>query len=1389
MAFAVMACVGTCGSANAQLYWQGNNTGITGGASSLVDTAALNWNTASDGSGTKQAFGATGNATFAGTGGAVSLNATMPTFGDFKVDSTGYVFGINAATTLNASTFSGGNLSTAVFQNNNAAAQALTISVSTGNSTDFTGTMQNGAGTLNVTKMGGGNLTLSGTNTFTGTLTLYASGGTLGLNTSSFSPSATLAIQNSSNLSAIGQARTWGGKFAGLANAATTVNFVGSQNLTFSNLNAATSQFQTGSGAQLINASTGVLTFAGTSIGISSGGGNQSFGLAGNGQIVVSAAITNGTGGGANGITINNNGGVTLSGMNSFSGNLIVNYGALNVATLNDNNTNGVFGNSANAIQFLNSNNSFPTLNFTGATAASSNKGILIFTGGTGTSSVTISASGTGLMTLSGGITGGVTSSYARSLVLGGDGTGGVISGAITDGPSSGFTVNKNGLSTWTLAVANPYTGATTVTGGTLKVGNASALGFGGLQTTATNGTTVSSGFTLDLNGTTGINEPITISGTGIAGNGALVNNSGTAARIENGIAGLAVAATGSGSGYSTAPAVVISGTGSGAAATASLGLTSASITSITNGGTGTWAIGDTLSVTGGGGTGAIATVASVSGGVITGLNITTAGTGYTTAPTTLTKITSAAGTGTPTIAGNAINFTVGGLAMTAPGSGYTGTPTFTFDGLAATVTPTLSSVILAANSSIGGTGDTTINAVVSGGANGLTKVGVGTLTLTGANTYTGTTTVAGGTLDLGGSTANGSLASTVLALSGGTFAYTRTGNTTQTFTSNTTVNAGQSTVTVVAGDTIALGNLTRSVGGTVNFGTTGNITTSAVNANGILGGYATYNGTTWAVGNGTITGLADGSYVADTWAAANNTNVTTSSAPGSGSTTNSLRFNTAGANTLTLAGINVVTSGGILVTDAVGNNASTITGGTIKGASGKDLVVIQNNTAGDMTIGSIIADNTTATGLTKSGSGTLALTGANSYTGATTINGGVLNIQNATALGTTAQGTTVASGAALQLQGTIAVGAEALALNGTGLSNTGALRNISGSNSWNGTVTLGSASRIDSDAGSLALTAATSINGTQNLALGGAGNGTVSGNITTSTGTLTKDGAGAWTLAGSNTYTGTTLISQGTLQLGSGAATGNLSTSSTITNNGNFAINRSNAVTQGTDFSAAAITGGGSFTQAGAGTTTLSAVNGYTGATYVNAGTLLVSGTGSINSSSNVTVASAATFTNNSSTSCTPLLELTAGATLSGNGSFAPTAMTLTANLTSGAASALGVNLSATALAKTGVLTLTLTGITSQTYDLFLGATVASGSFTSLVINGSTIGGGGPNFSGSDLLGNTYLFQNAGGTNGGGSLLVTAVPEPSTWILLAVTGPFFLIMRRHRKRSGLLIP
>jgi autotransporter-associated beta strand protein len=350
-----------------------------------------------------------------------------------------------------------------------------------------------------------------------------------------------------------------------------------------------------------------------------------------------------------------------------------------------------------------------------------------------------------------------------------------------------------------------------------------------------------------------------------------------------------------------------------------------------------------------------------------------------------------ASGTSTVTVSG-----TVQVNSITFNGTGYT------IAGTALTLTGSNITANVAA----------TISAPLAGSV-GLTKSGAGTLTLSGANTLTGGITVNGGTLALDNSGSNNGTNITnnnALTLAGGTFSLIGGTNNTGETVSGLTLNSGASAITLTLGGgktLLALNAITRNVGSTVNFtglptsqiGADNGITTTTGNTNSILGGYATVNGTDWATAtsNGTNNNIAAfTAYSNDGFAANANTNITLNDSPAANININSLRFNTAAARTLTLSGTNIIQSGGILETSTVGNNASTITGGTLEGASGKDLIVIQNNTANSLSIGSVIADNTTATGLTKSGAGTLVVTGANTYTGVTTVNAGTLSVDNA---------------------------------------------------------------------------------------------------------------------------------------------------------------------------------------------------------------------------------------------------------------------------------------------------------------------------------------------------------------------------------------------------------
>jgi len=209
---------------------------------------------------------------------------------------------------------------------------------------------------------------------------------------------------------------------------------------------------------------------------------------------------------------------------------------------------------------------------------------------------------------------------------------------------------------------------------------------------------------------------------------------------------------------------------------------------------------------------------------------------------------------------------------------------------------------------------------------------------------------------------------------------------------------------------------------------------------------------------------------------------------------------------------------------------------GPVTSTSTQGFFLRLRGTSTGNTLGAISHTGGTLT-LQKQEAGTWTLTGANNFVGAVAITVGSLRITKNTSLGTIAGGVTQSGASELAIDGSggaVTVGAEALSINGGGISNAGALRNIAGNNTYGGTVTLAAQSRINSDSDTLLLSHATSVTGAgQNLVVGGAGNVTISGAITTTTGFVLKDSAGTLTLSGNNTYTGATTVSGGTLKLG----------------------------------------------------------------------------------------------------------------------------------------------------------------------------------------------------------------------------------------------------------------
>lgn len=120
---------------------------------------------------------------------------------------------------------------------------------------------------------------------------------------------------------------------------------------------------------------------------------------------------------------------------------------------------------------------------------------------------------------------------------------------------------------------------------------------------------------------------------------------------------------------------------------------------------------------------------------------------------------------------------------------------------------------------------------------------------------------------------------------------------------------------------------------------------------------------------------------------------------------------------------------------------------------------------------------------------------------------------------------------------------------------------------------------------------------------------GTVTYNrVMSGNGALNKEGGGTLILTGNNALTGTTTVSSGILQIGSGGSTGSLP--GDIVNSANVTFNRSSPLTY-----AGSISGTGSLSKQGSGTLTLTGNNTYNGTTTISSGFLEVGNGGTTGS------------------------------------------------------------------------------------------------------------------------------------------------------------------------------
>ena len=410
--------------------------------------------------------------------------------------------------------------------------------------------------------------------------------------------------------------------------------------------------------------------------------------------------------------------------------------------------------------------------------------------------------------------------------------------------------LTKAGLGTLILTGANTYTGGTTISAGTLQIGNgATGSVVGDIVDNAA----------LVFNRTGTLTYAGVISGTGS------VTKSGTATLTLTGNS------TYTGGTTINAGTFVVSTDANLGAASGGLSFGGGTLQS-----TASFTSNRNVTLIGAGTFNTNAATTLTLGGAITGSgSLTKSGTG------TLTLTGTSTYTGTTTISAGTLQ--AGATNAFSSASAHTVTSVLDLSGFNQTIgslagagTVTNAGGAGATLTTGGNNTSTTFSGVIQDGAGvtGLTKVGTGTFTLTGANTYTGGTTINAGTLQIG-SGATGSIAGDIVnnaaltfnrtgtltyagVISGtgslnksGTGTLTLTGN--STYTGGTTISAG--TLALSGSGSIASSsqvNVSNAAGTFDISGTSSGATIATLN--GVTNSHVTLGGQTLTISNGSTT-------------------------------------------------------------------------------------------------------------------------------------------------------------------------------------------------------------------------------------------------------------------------------------------------------------------------------------------------------------------------------------------------------------------------------------------------------------------------------------------------------------------------------------------------------
>ncbi|EAT8289687.1 autotransporter outer membrane beta-barrel domain-containing protein [Salmonella enterica] len=1044
-----------------------------------------------------------------------------------------------------------------------------------------------------LTKTGAGTLILNAENTYTGSTTI--SEGTLiatnveALGTGNVTDNATLEMNT-------------GGDFDNAISGSGQVVKSGDETLTLSGANSYTGG-TTISGGTLVASNvealgTGDITDNAT-LELNTGGDFDNV-ISGSGQVVKSGDKT-----------------LTLSGTNTYRGGTTISGGTLVASNVNALGSGDV---TDNATLEMNTGGDFANnIGGTGSVVKSGDKTLTLsgansYTGGTTISGGTLVASNVEALG-----TGDVTDNATLELNTGGD---------FDNAISGSGQVVKSGDKTLTLSGANSYSGATTISGGTLITTHVNALGTGAIDNRASLLLDASGQFTVtDLTTESGGNTEIGAGSTLQATTLTQKSDSTLTINLNSNTVDPVIHAA---SQVSLAGTLDITGVGdvldSDPASTDDLD----TFTLIASDKT---IAGDFEKLTVAGMDADLADFITVDGRIDdTGkqYELTTALTWYADRDDAVTdahgtfNLTNADGSFAVNTVLENVDATLDpasatgwdGTSLIKQGAGtlilnaentYTGGTTISGGTLVATNVDALGSGDVTDDATLElNTGGTFDNAISGSGQ--VVKSGDGALTLSGANSYSGGTLISDGTLVASNVEALGTgdvTDNATLALNtGGTFDNAISG-------SGNVVKSGDGTLTLSGSNTYTGGTLISDgtlVASNVEALGTGDVTndaTLALNTGGDFTNNISGSGQVVKSGDDTLTLSGANSYTGGTLISSGTLVATNVDALGSGDVTDNatLELNTGGTFDNAISGSgNVVKSGADTLTLSGSNSytgGTTISGGTLVASNVEALGTgdVTNNATLELNTGGDFINNIGGTGrVEKSGDETLTLSGANSYTGGTLISGGTLVATSVEALGSG----DVTDNAVLELN-TGGTFDNAISGSGQVVKSGDKMLTLSGANSYSGGTLISDGTLVASNVEALG-TGDVTDNAVLELNTGGDFDNAISGS-----GQVVKSGDETLTLSGTNTYTGGTTISGGTLVATSVDALG----SGDVTDNAVLELN-----TGGTFDNA--ISGSGKVEKSGDDALTLSGSNTYTGGTTINDGTLVATsvdalGTGDI--------------------------------------------------------------------------------------------------------------------------------------------------------------------------------